>query len=253
MTEFKKDRLTVKIADNAVNMGKAAANDICNAVNKLLCERDEVNMIFAAAPSQNTMLEALLGKDIDWSRINAFHMDEYIGLPPCSSASFQHYLREHIFSKLCFKSVNYINANTEDKDGECMRYAALLQEHPADIVCLGVGENGHIAFNDPGVADFNDKKLIKPVKLDRKCRMQQVHDGCFKTINDVPEYALTLTVPALTKARYMFCSVPYSTKAKAVRKMLTEDIAERCPASVLRLHTCAILYCDRESSKELGL
>ena len=254
MKEFKKDRLTVKIAEDAEKMGALAANDIYAAVKSLLKERNEINMIFAAAPSQNTTLAVLLTKDIEWNRINAFHMDEYIGLPEGSNASFQQYLREHIFSKADFRSVNYINANATDKDAECKRYSELLKKYPVDIVCLGIGENGHIAFNDPGVADFNDKELIKPAKLDEKCRMQQVHDGCFESINDVPEYALTLTVPALTKAKYMFCAVPYLTKADAVKTMLTSDkITEDCPATILRTHSCAVLYCDNESAGKLEL
>ena len=251
MVEFKKDKLNVVIADCAKCMGERAAEDIYAAICELLKQKEEINMIFAAAPSQNTTLEALLKKEIEWNRINAFHMDEYIGLPEGSKASFQQYLHEHIFSKANFKSVNYINASAKDKDAECERYAKLLTEYPVDIVCLGIGENGHIAFNDPGVAEFNDPKMIKPAKLDDKCRTQQVHDGCFEKFEDVPEYALTLTVPALTKAKYMFCVVPYSTKADAVKAMIEGEITEDCPATALRMHSGATLYCDKESSSKL--
>lgn len=254
MTEFTKDLLNVKIADTAEEMGKAAAEDIYAAICAQLAKKEEINMIFAAAPSQNTTLKALLEKDVAWERINAFHMDEYIGLPAGSNASFQTYLRDHLFSKAPFKSVNYINAFSDDKDAECARYAALLTQYPVDIVVLGIGENGHIAFNDPPVADFHDPKLIKPVKLDERCRTQQVHDGCFATIDDVPQYALSLTVPALLKAQQMFCVVPYATKAEAVKEMLTTDhIDEHCPATALRKHAGATLYCDKESAKGLEL
>ncbi len=254
MLEFTKDLLQVKIADTAEEMGAAAAADIYVAIKALLEKKEEINMIFAAAPSQNTTLAALLEKDIEWERINAFHMDEYIGLPEGADASFQTYLRDHLFSKAPFKSVNYINAFATDREAECARYTALLREHPVDIVCLGVGENGHIAFNDPPVADFQDTVLIKPVKLDERCRTQQVHDGCFATIDNVPQYALTLTIPALTAAAQMFCVVPYATKAEAIKEMLTTDkIDEHCPATILRKHEGAILYCDKESAKGLAL
>lgn len=254
MITFEKDLLKVKIADTAQEMGAIAAEDIYAAITALLNEKEEINMIFAAAPSQNTTLAALLKKDIAWERINAFHMDEYIGLPAGSDASFQTYLRDHLFSKAPFKSVNYINAFSRDKDAECARYAALLTTYPVDIVVLGIGENGHIAFNDPPVADFNDPLLIKPVELDEKCRTQQVHDGCFETIDEVPRYALTLTVPALLKAAQMFCVVPYATKAEAVKELLTTDnIDEHCPATALRKHGGATLYCDSESAKGLEL
>ena len=247
MTEFTKDKLKVKIECCAEKMGECAANDIYLKITELLKEKEELNIIFAAAPSQNTTLDALLTKDIDWSRINAFHMDEYIGLTK-PEAAFCKYLEGRIFGKVNFKSVNYINAQEKDVEKECARYSELLTKYPTDIVILGIGENGHIAFNDPPVADFNDKVLIKPVKLDDKCRMQQVHDGCFETFDDVPEYALTLTVPMLVSASKMFCVVPGKTKANAIREMLTTDnVDEHCPATALRNHKCATLYCDKES------
>ncbi len=254
MIAFEKDLLKVKIADTAEEMGRAAAEDIAAEICALLTQREEINMIFAAAPSQNTTLAALLQKDIAWERINAFHMDEYIGLQAGSNASFQTYLKDHLFSKAPFKSVNYINAFSDDKQAECARYTELLTRYPVDLVVLGIGENGHIAFNDPPVADFGDPLLIKPVKLDETCRTQQVHDGCFATIDEVPQYALTLTVPALLRAKKMFCVVPYATKAAAVAEMLTTDrIDEHCPATALRRHAGATLYCDKDSAKELDI
>jgi glucosamine-6-phosphate deaminase len=249
MKTFYKDKLKVYIDDTDVAMGERAGADIAAAIKELLKEKEEINMIFGAAPSQNTTLAALLTHDIPWERINAFHMDEYIGLPVGSPAAFREYLKEHIFGKAPFKSINYIDAFSEDKEAECARYTKLLREYPVDIVVLGVGENGHIAFNDPPVADFDDPALIKPVKLDDKCRMQQVHDGCFATFDDVPEYALTLTVPALMAGKKLFCAVPYATKAAAITEMLTTDnVDEHCPATALRLHEGATLYCDKESA-----
>jgi glucosamine-6-phosphate deaminase len=147
--------------------------------------------------------------------------------------------------------VNYIDISAEDAEAECERYAALLAENPTDIVVMGIGENGHIAFNDPPVADFNDPRAVKPVALDEICRNQQVNDGCFKRIEDVPTTAITLTVPTLFNGDYLFCIVPAKTKAKAVRATVYDDINEKCPATILRRHERAILYLDGDSSSLL--
>lgn len=252
MKTFQKDQLCVKIYDTREKMGEGAAADIHAKMLELLSQKAEISMIFAAAPSQNETLAALLTyTDIDWQRVNAFHMDEYIGLPADAPQRFGNYLREHIFAHAPFKSVHYIDSSA-DMEAECARYTALLCAHPVDIVCMGIGENGHIAFNDPGVADFADALTIKPVPLDGVCRQQQVNDGCFACINDVPTHALTLTVPTLFAGGALFCSVPAKTKAAAVREMLTtEQIDEHCPASILRRHPCAVLYCDADSASLL--
>ena len=248
-----KDNLTVKIYPTRVEMGQGAAADIHDCIVKLLAEKDEINMIFAAAPSQNDTLAALLTyTDIEWNRINAFHMDEYIGLPADAPQRFGNYLRDHIFAHAPFKSVNYIDCSST-KEAECARYTELLKKYPTDIVCMGIGENGHIAFNDPGVADFNDPATIKAVPLDDVCRQQQVNDGCFEKFEDVPTHALTLTVPTLFKGGYLFCSVPAPTKAAAVKETLTTDlIDEHCPATILRRHPNAIMYCDADSASLLA-
>ena len=252
MKKLKVDKLNVKIYENRTLMGEAAAKDIKDKIVELLKEKESINMIFAAAPSQNDVLEALVNdKDIEWNRINAYHMDEYIGLNKDAPQGFGNFLKEHIFGLVPFRSVNYIDITTTDPEKEADRYGKLLQNNPTDIVVLGIGENGHIAFNDPPVADFNDKKWVKPVALDQICRQQQVNDGCFKSIDDVPTHAMTLTVPALVKAPYLFCIVPAKTKANAVYETLNGSIDEHCPASVLRLQDNAKLYLDNESSKLL--
>ena len=251
MRTFKVDKLTVNFLDSRDMMGQKAAEDIAKAIVELQNEKDEINIIFAAAPSQNETLAHLIEyKEIDWSKINAFHMDEYLGLPADSQQKFAIYLDDHIFKKVNFKSVNYVDCSAEDIDAECERYESLLKKYPTDIVILGIGENGHIAFNDPGVADFNDKVFVKKALLDDVCRNQQVNDGCFATIDDVPKYALTLTVPALMAGSAMFCSVPAPTKAWAVNEMLTAEINENCPATILRTHENAHLYCDQDSSAD---
>lgn len=202
-------------------------------------------MIFAAAPSQNEMLECLTAQpDIDWNRVNAFHMDEYIGLPAGAPQAFGEYLKEHIFSKVPFGKVYYLNAQAQNAQAECDRYSALLKKFPVDIVCLGIGENGHIAFNDPWVADFEDSALVKIVPLDPICRQQQVNDGCFETIDDVPAHAMTLTIPALAAGKHMFCTVPSKTKAWAVEQTVKAKISKEIPATIMRCHADATLFCD---------
>ncbi|MBQ3571846.1 MAG: glucosamine-6-phosphate deaminase [Clostridia bacterium] len=252
MKSYKVDKLAVEIYENRVLMGEAAARDIKEKIAELLKSKREINMIFAAAPSQNDVLKALAeDKEIEWNRVNAYHMDEYIGLDKNAPQCFGNFLKDHIFGLAPFKSVNYIDVTAIDPEAEAERYGKILNQNPTDIVVMGIGENGHIAFNDPPVADFNDKRTVKPVKLDEKCRQQQVNDGCFESIEKVPTHAITLTVPTLVRAPYLFCIVPAPTKANAVYETLNGSIDEHCPASILRKHDCAKLYLDNESSKLL--
>ena len=249
MKQLKKDLLEIRIHETRDEMGKDAASGIAACIRTLLAEKTEVNLVFAAAPSQNEVLAALVAdKTIPWERVNAFHMDEYVGLPVGAPQTFGSFLREHIFAHVPVRSVHYINAAAEDADAECLRYAELLRAYPTDVVVMGIGENGHVAFNDPPVADFCDPKAVKTVELDPICRNQQVHDGCFKTLSDVPTTAITLTVPSLTAGKHLFCIVPAKTKAEAVRATLLGEISEVCPASVLRRHPSAVLYLDGDSS-----
>ncbi len=249
MNSFKVDKLTVRAYENRTLMGEAAAKDISAKIRELLSEREDINMIFAAAPSQNDVLLALTeDKSIDWTRVNAFHMDEYVGLSADAPQGFGNFLSEHIFSLVPFKSVNYIDCTAADPEAECERYSRLLMDNPTDIVVMGIGENGHIAFNDPWVADFNDPKWVKVVPLDEVCRNQQVNDGCFAKVDDVPTHAITLTVPTLVRAPWLFCIVPAATKAKAVYRTLHGDINEECPATILRERENSILYLDEKSS-----
>lgn len=252
MRTFKKDNLVVEIYENRTLMGEGAAKAIKEKIAEMLKVKEELNIIFAAAPSQNDVLKSLVeDKSIEWNRINAFHMDEYIGLDKDAPQGFGNFLDAHIFGLVPFKSVNYIDITAVDAEKEAERYGALLQSNLADIVVLGIGENGHIAFNDPPVADFNDKKWVKAVELDAICRQQQVNDGCFESIEKVPTHAITLTVPTLVRAKYLFCIVPAKTKANAVKETLTGSIDEHCPASILRIHENAKLFLDNESSKLL--
>lgn len=249
MKTFVKDKLQVEIFENRTLMGESAAKDISAKIKELLAEKKEINMVFAAAPSQNDVLKALVAdKTIEWSRINAYHMDEYIGLNKNAPQGFGNFLKSHIFGLVPFKSVNYIDITSTDPEKEAERYGNLLKANPTDIVVMGIGENGHIAFNDPCVADFNDKRAVKPVQLDEICRNQQVNDGCFETIDEVPARAMTLTVPTLVSAPWLFCIVPAATKAKAVYETINGKIDEHCPATILRTRDNAKLYLDEKSS-----
>ncbi len=250
--ELKKDKLDVKIFETRDEMGKAAADNIAKCIKRCLESKAEINMIFAAAPSQNDMLFHLCRQDgIEWEKINAYHMDEYIGLNPKAPQCFSNFLKRYIFDLKPFKTVNCINPGAEDAAEECERYAELLKKNPPDIVCMGIGENGHIAFNDPHVAEFDDKKVVKIVELDDTCRMQQVNDGCFEKIEEVPKLALTLTIPTLMAAEYNFCVVPAPTKAEAVKRTICGEISEQCPATILRKKDNAVMYCDNDSSRLL--
>ena len=195
------------------------------------------------------VMEILNDADIDWTRVNAFHMDEYVGLDPEHPAGFRNFLKRAIFNKKPFKTVNLLNGNADDPEQEAARYSQLLVDYPLDVCLLGVGENGHIAFNDPPVADFNDSKLVKVVKLDEICRQQQVNDGCFENIDQVPTHALSVTIPGLTSAKAMFCTVPAPTKANAIRAMINDEISTACPATILRKHDNAKLYTDADAGK----
>lgn len=251
---FGRDKLEVRVFPSIKDMGKAAADDVAHAIREVLSLKSEVNMVFAAAPSQEEFLRCLVAdSSIDWSAVNAFHMDEYVGLGPDAVQRFGVFLRDRLFSAVPFKAVHYLDPSASDPDAECRRYSALLEEYPVDIVCLGIGENGHIAFNDPDVADFADPLMVKPVKLDSVCRMQQVNEKCFDTLDSVPETAVTLTVPALMKAERMFCVVPFRSKAPAVKNALYGPVSETCPASILRTKKGTVLYLDADSASMLDL
>lgn len=252
--EFKVDELAVQVFNDRAYMGLSAADIVADKIKNLLILKNEVNIIFAAAPSQNEFLEALKKKnDIDWSRINAFHMDEYVALEENAPQAFGNFLKDKIFDHLPFKSISYLNGNADNLEIECERYSQLLRKYPTDIVCMGIGENGHLAFNDPPVADFNDPKSVKIVTLDLLCRQQQVNDGCFSDLIFVPQKALTLTIPALLSAPYIYCIVPRLSKAIAVENTLYKEIIEEYPSTILRRKKDAILFLDQESSISLDL
>ena len=249
--ECSADNLQVKVYETRLEMGKAAGKMAAEKIRALLEKKDEVNIIFAAAPSQNEVLDALVEEpDIDWGRINAFHMDEYLGLSSDAPQCFSNFLKEHMFERVPFKQV-FLLTPSGDGEKECDRYTELLKKYPVDLVCLGIGENGHIAFNDPGVAEFDDPCLVKMAKLDQVCRMQQVHDGCFASLKEVPTHALTLTIPALTRADHLICVVPAASKRQAVTATVYGPVTEEVPATIMRRHKDAVLFCDGESGADI--
>jgi glucosamine-6-phosphate deaminase len=250
--EITANKMKVKIYETRSQMGSEAAYEVAEKIQELLKDREFVNIIFAAAPSQNEFLFSLCQqKNVDWSRVNAFHMDEYVGLNEDAPQSFGQFLRERIFDKVPLHKVYYINGKPDDLNNECYRYSRLLQQHPTDIVCMGIGENTHIAFNDPHVADFNDPLGVKVVALDEVSRQQQVNDGCFERFEDVPKYAITLTVPTLLHADCIYCLVPGSNKASAINYTINSEVNENYPSTSLKNHPNAILYLDRDSAAKL--
>lgn len=253
--EFFIDQLKVSIFKTRELMGQASAKEAGEIIRKLLSRKEYVNIMFASAPSQMDMLNVLMSDEgIEWNRINAFHMDEYIGLPSDAAQSFGHYLRVRLFTKLPFRNVYYIDGNAPDLAGECERYSELLREHPLDITFLGIGENGHLAFNDPYIADFEDPLLVKINEgLDYVSRQQQVTDGWFKSIDEVPSSAITVTIPALMAAPYILANVPGSTKSAIIKRCLEEPITEDCPGTIIRKHAASRLFLDSDSAALLDL
>jgi glucosamine-6-phosphate deaminase len=238
----------INVLSNKATTGIAAGKAVEACIVKLQKTKEKIRIVFAAAPSQDSMLEYLTqSKLIAWNKIVAFHMDEYIGLEPNSPQLFSSYLEKNIFSKVPLHK-NTINVNNNVSE-EIKRYTNLLEEGTIDIVCLGIGENGHLAFNDPHVADFNDPEIVKVVELDDACRIQQVNDGCFESFEKVPQNAITLTIPTLLKGKHLFCVVLGTNKSDAVKNALIEPINTACPASILTTHADCSYYFDKKAYK----
>ncbi len=252
IAEFTVDSLRVVVHEDRAALGQAAAALVARSIAARQAEAGSATVIFAAAPSQDEFLDALAAPGaVDWSRLVGFHMDEYLGLDAGHPASFRRYLREHLFDRVGLAGDRLRLIPGEDVKrplATCLLYEAFLNASPADVVCAGIGENGHLAFNDPPVADFRDPVKVKIVRLDDACRAQQVNDGCFASIDEVPLHAYTLTIPALLAAPVVSLCVPGSRKAEAVRATLRDPIGEACPATALRRHPGAVLHLDRDSA-----
>lgn len=247
--KFSVNKLSVRVFKTRGEMGENAAIDAAERINRIIREKGEVTVVFAAAPSQNELLASLRQMKIDWTKVRALHMDEYIGLSPEHPSGFGNFLDKAIFSFLPFMECHYMR-ETGNED-PVSRYTQLIKRYPPDLVFLGVGENGHLAFNDPGVADFNDPVPVKLVELDDVCRKQQVNDGCFPGFDAVPAMAITLTMSAICKIPEKIAVVPGPRKAPAILKTLTGPITTACPASILQNQDRAVLYLDADSAAKI--
>ena len=244
--------LNPQICTDRRSLGEAAGAAIADVMRECIASRGYVRILFGSAPSQDETLDSLArAPGLDWSAVTAFHLDEYVGADAASPHSFRRYLESRLFSQVRPAVFHAIQGEAADSQAECERYARLLDKAPPDIALLGIGENGHLAFNDPP-CDFHDPARVKVVQLAESCRAQQVHDGAFATLADVPRSAITLTIPALLEAPSIFVIVPGLSKAAAVRCALEDPISPNCPASILRTHGRVEMFLDRESSSQLS-
>lgn len=241
------DQICVRKYATREEMGKAAAEDVAQRIGKTIAAKGSANVVFASAPSQNEFLAHLLECPVEWDKVRAFHMDEYIGLAADAPQGFGNFLRDALLSKVAVKEAHYIDGQNPNPQAACDAYSALLSQYTPDIICLGIGENGHLAFNDPPVADFADPLKVKIVELDPVCRMQQVNDGCFTSIDQVPTHALTLTMSAILSIPEAVAIVPSATKAQALFGTTHGEISEACPASGLRRKAGAAIYTDMDA------
>ena len=253
IARFSVEALEVLVYETRALAGHAAAVAVAESISALQSETGQANIVFAAAPSQNEFLARLVAdKGVDWKRVIAFHMDEYLGIHSDHPASFRRYLQEHLYRLVGLSAdrLRLIPGEESERPLQtCLDYEDQLKAEPPDIVCAGIGENGHLAFNDPPVADFLDPVLVKVVRLDAACRAQQLNDGCFEKPSDIPTHAYTLTIPALLSAPVVSVVVPGPRKANAVLTTLRGPISESCPATALRQHKGARLYLDRDAAR----
>jgi glucosamine-6-phosphate deaminase len=252
VSAFRVDDLDVRVFATEQELADAAAADAADAIQSALARNGRANVMWATGNSQLAFLAALTARDdVDWNRVVGLHMDEYVGMDDRHRASFARYMRERVVEVVHPAAFHYVDG-TNHAVRECARYTEVLRAHPLDLCCLGVGENGHLAFNDPPFADFDDAHDVKEVELDDASRRQQVGEGHFATLDDVPRTAITVTIPALLRAARVLAIVPEMRKADAVRRALEEPISTSCPASVLRRTPHASLYLDQGSAAHIS-
>jgi len=245
------DQIPVHVFESNAALGKRAADDLAELLAQAIADHGMASIILATGNSQLSFMQALRVKpEVEWEKMVVFHMDEYLGMSDRHPASFPKYIREKLTDHVHPRAFYPMRGDAPDVDAELARYAGLLDQYPADVCVLGIGENGHLAFNDPP-ADFETDKVIHIVHLDQKCRMQQVGEGHFATLDDVPTQALSLTVPALLKANRVLAVVPEARKAEAVRASLQGPVTPDCPASILRTQPHVTMYLDVDSASML--
>ena len=253
MRSFVVDDLTVRVHDRDRDLATDAAEAAAAAIDAAVRARGVAHVMLATGNSQLAFLDALTHRaGIDWRAVIGFHMDEYVGIPGDHPASFRRYLRERVVDVVHPGAFEYVEGDAPDPVAECGRYAGLLAAHPLDVCCLGIGENGHLAFNDPPVADFDDPVAVKVVELDEACRRQQVGEGHFADLDAVPRRAITVTIPALLAAARVLAVVPEARKEAAVTAALTGPVSPACPASALRRAPHTTLYLDADSAAGLA-
>ena len=238
--------MEIIITETKQELGKKAAHDGAAYIRKAILDRGEANIIVATGASQFEMLGELVKEDINWSLVTAFHLDEYIGITDQHPASFRKYLKERFVDLVSLREFNYVNGDT-DPSAECFRLGELISRHPIDVAFIGIGENGHLAFNDPP-ADFETEEPYLVVTLNDACRRQQLGEGWFPTLDAVPKMAISMSINQIMKSKMIICSVPDQRKAQAVYDTLNSEISPECPASIMRNHPDAILYLDRQSA-----
>jgi glucosamine-6-phosphate deaminase len=245
---FKVDDLSVQVFNTLDDLAADAAQEVNQFLIETIRAKGSAAAILATGNSQIQFLKRLVALEgVDWSRITLFHMDEYLGIDANHKASFRRYMRERVQTLVKPRAFHFLEGDVDLPLDECARYESLLKAQAIDLCCLGIGENGHLAFNDPPVARFEEKHLVKLVKLDDACKTQQVKEGHFPSLDAVPPYAFTLTIPALCSARKMICIAPEKRKADAVRNALTGPISTNCPASILRKQKHCTLLLDHYS------
>ena len=245
---FNVDALNVRVYNTLDDLAADAAHEVNEFLRATLREKGSAAAILATGNSQIQFLKRLVALDgVDWSKITLFHMDEYLGIDANHKASFRRYMRERVQTLVNPKAFHFLEGDSDLPLDECERYESLLKAQAIDLCCLGIGENGHLAFNDPPVARFEEKHWVKLVKLDDPCKMQQVKEGHFPSLEAVPPFAYTLTIPALCAARKMICISPEKRKAEAVRNALQGPISTDCPASILRKQKHCTLLLDHDS------
>ena len=245
--------MKVEVHPSAAAAGQAAARAAAGALIELGRKHESFGVIFATGASQFNTLDTLTGiANLPWNQVRGFHMDEYVDLAADHPASFRRYLRERLTAKVRMKEFFEIDGSAPDPEQTGREYAEKLRASVPQLCLLGIGENGHLAFNDPPVADFTDPVDVKIVRLDAECRQQQAAEGWFSSVEQVPEYAITLTIPTLLRVPRLIVSVPGKRKAHIVRRAFTEPVSTACPATILRNHPDATVYLDEESASELG-